>query len=158
MSLILDGTAGVTGPATKVLVGTTTNDSATAGYVGEYISASSSGTSVGANTTWTNTASISLTAGDWDVSLVVVYLRNGALWTEIYAQISSTFSGGGGGTMGDNYIAFAPPPTTADYLPMGIASYRVSIASTTIYYFKTYVAYTVATPNVGYRISARRVR
>jgi hypothetical protein len=35
MSLILDGTAGVTGPATKVIVGTTTNDSATAGYVGE---------------------------------------------------------------------------------------------------------------------------
>ena len=28
MSLILDGTAGVTGPATKVIVGTTTNDRA----------------------------------------------------------------------------------------------------------------------------------
>ena len=33
MSLILDGTAGVTGPATKVIVGTTTNDSATAGAI-----------------------------------------------------------------------------------------------------------------------------
>ena len=70
MALILDGTAGVTGPATKVIVGTTTNDSATAGYVGEVITSSvpvgsavSLTTAVSAVSGKTIT-SISLTAGD----------------------------------------------------------------------------------------------
>jgi hypothetical protein len=73
MSLILDGTAGVTGPATKVIVGTTTNDSATAGYVGEYVEGVLAAGSATALTTATpqTLVSISLTAGDWDVTGMV---------------------------------------------------------------------------------------
>lgn len=158
MAITLDGTNGITGPATKAIVGTTTNDSAAAGYVGEYVSASSGSGAIGSSITWSSIASLSLTAGDWDTSLTAVFLRSGATWTEIYAQITSVANSGAGGTMGSNYVAFTPPPSTADYLPLAIPSYRVSISSTTTYYFNAYVSYIGGPPLVGYRISARRVR
>lgn len=51
---------------TKGIVGTTTNDSAAAGYVGELKSANASGVSLSTGTS-ANTATLTLGAGDWDV-------------------------------------------------------------------------------------------
>jgi len=66
------GTLSVTGlisPSQTVgIVGTTTNNSAQAGSIGEFISSVVSGVSSGYTTgTTVNVTSISLTAGDWDV-------------------------------------------------------------------------------------------
>lgn len=58
------------------LLGTNTNDTAAAGYVGELIEASQTFTSVTANTT-TNVISITLTAGSWDVSGCGGIVRSG---------------------------------------------------------------------------------
>ena len=55
-------------PTTTGINGTTTNDSAQTGKVGEYISATASAVNAPASATWGDLASISLTAGDWDVS------------------------------------------------------------------------------------------
>lgn len=55
-------------PTTQGIVGTTTNDNAAAGYVGEFISSVvlvGSAVSVTANVNF-NVTSISLSAGDWD--------------------------------------------------------------------------------------------
>jgi len=54
------------------LIGTTTNDNAAAGQVGEYVSSTITGGASVALTPGvaTNITSISLTAGDWDVSIM----------------------------------------------------------------------------------------
>ena len=60
------------------LVGTTTNDSAAAGVVGQYISSYVSATSVPTTNTWGDLTSVSLTAGDWDVTVRMEFVQNGA--------------------------------------------------------------------------------
>ena len=60
-------TGAVTPSQTNGIVGTTTNNNANAGSIGEFVTASSSTTSI-STATPTNIISISLTAGDWDVS------------------------------------------------------------------------------------------
>lgn len=57
-------------PSTQGIVGTVTNDSASAGYVGEYQSNTNAGTVIPVQTP-TEVASLSLTAGDWDVEATI---------------------------------------------------------------------------------------
>src|ERR1019366_4169569 len=57
------------------IVGTATNDNATAGNVGEHIQAVASNV-VATDATFVNITSISLTAGDWDVTGISVYEAN----------------------------------------------------------------------------------
>jgi len=164
MSLILDGTAGVTGPATKVIVGTTTNDSATAGYVGEYVEGVLAAGSATALTTATpqTLVSISLTAGDWDVTgMVGVQPNPAATYSYTIGCVSPTNN-----TLNSlqtnwashtQFPAGAISTTTADpklTLPM----VRVSLASTTTYYLICDAAFTVSSCLGFGRISARRVR
>lgn len=62
--------------------GTTANDSASAGYIGEYIESNvTSDTSTPASGAFGDATTITLTAGDWDVSGCVWFLRNGATYT-----------------------------------------------------------------------------
>ena len=79
--------------ANKSLVGTTTNDSAAAGHVGEYIqSVIVSGSAVAlTSTTPANLTSISLTAGDWVVDAVFQFTGNAATTvTYLIGSISTT--------------------------------------------------------------------
>lgn len=141
--------------------GTTTNDSAAAGYVGEYISSTilvANVVSLVSNTTKTIT-SISLTAGDWDVWGAVSFSPNGT--TTITA-----FKGGISAT--DNALATSPGDggmftMTASFatgtgctIPVGKA--RVSLAATTTYYLVANSVFAISTMG-GYGIlAARRVR
>jgi len=58
----------VAGSAPGQLPGTATNDNASAGNVGEYISSSLATVTAAGNGTTTNVTSVLLTAGDWEVS------------------------------------------------------------------------------------------
>ena len=86
----LNGTLGATTPSTVAattisatgsitpaqgpgIVGTTTNNNANTGSWGEYLTNATTGTSLTANTP-ANATSVSLTAGDWDVSGVLTYV------------------------------------------------------------------------------------
>jgi hypothetical protein len=161
MSLILDGTAGVTGPATKVIVGTTTNDSATAGYVGEYIESVIATVPVNAVTgQYKDVASISLTAGDWDVTALADFLHaGGSSVTYWLLGISITSGNSGTGLVdGSNFTATITAATITNNVCQAIPSYRISLSSTTTVYMKVFLNYTIATPNVSARLSARRVR
>lgn len=140
--------------------GTTTNNNAAAGVIGEYVSSVvAPGTSVPALTTlWGDITSISLTAGDWDVSGLAVYSSGGATVTVTNLGISSTSGNSSTGlAKGDNQANALSPTATSD-TSLTIPSYRVSISGTTIYYLKANLTYTIGTPTVGARISARRVR
>lgn len=116
-----------------VIGGTTTNDSAATGDVGEYVSSSVAvGSAISlTDLTAANVTSISLTAGDWDVSGYVLFssLATGAYFAS--ASVSSTSA-----TVGD-YPSVQY--TMSDALSirqagMAIVPTRFSIASTTTIY------------------------
>jgi hypothetical protein len=163
MSLILNGTSGITQLAGT---GTTTNDSAAAGYVGEV---QTSSVAVGSAVSLTDATgaftgktitSISLTAGDWDVyGIVGINMAATTKFTAIAGGINTVtdtlnsayeeearFSYGAAGLVPANVITFTFPTT------------RVSIASTTTYYLIGYASFSISTATAFGRITARRVR
>ena len=131
--------------------GTATNDSAAAGYIGEFTDYAAN-TSIA--TTATNGTSVSLTAGDWDVFGTMVY--NASATANVYMQIgisqtSATFTG----TQGKDYsFGFF---TGAIGLGMGyIGRVRISLASTTTVYLVGLLGTEAKTCSCY--LSARRVR
>lgn len=81
-------------PTTGGIVGTTTNNNASAGYVGEFISStivSGSPVACSGSTTPTNMTSITVSAGDWDVwGHITFYAQSTIVGTAYIAEISTT--------------------------------------------------------------------
>ena len=144
------------------VAGTNTNDSAAAGYVGEYVSSYvSTYTNFPANGVFGDATSISLTAGDWDISYTLLAVRETATWSYV-ASFIGTASGNNtagieGGSNGNDF-AFASTTTAILSFNQTIASWRTSLSGTTTYYMKVYAAYSAGQPQYKCRISARRVR
>lgn len=140
--------------------GTATNDSAAAGYIGEYVEATAGTTSFPTSGTAGDITSISLTAGDWDVTGMVDARRNGATWTEFLAGLSTT-SGNSTPTAGVAGVTIGGTTAlaTIDEHTIALPPLRFSLSGTTSVYLKFGATYTVATPNTGNNsIHARRVR
>lgn len=142
------------------LLGTTTNDSAAAGFVGQYIESVVGLGNVAASGALGDSSSISLTAGDWDVTAQGDFVLNtGVSITRTSLGISSTSGNSSTGLVsGSNLHDSAAIPTAAAQSFITVGSYRVSIASTTTFYLKTRVNYSSGNPQFAGRISARRVR
>lgn len=141
--------------------GTNTNDSAAAGYVGEYIEsivASASSVSSSGSGQWFDVTSISLTAGDWDISAVIMHALNGATSTACQGFIGTVSGNNNTGLSYGANASAALPPTSVIDVGIAIPNYRVSIASTTTYYLKSLFVFSAGTPKAYGRISARRVR
>ena len=143
--------------------GTSTNDSAAAGYIGEYLESKATSAAVPTSSEYGDVGSLSLTAGDWDVSLNVIVVRNGATMTGNNFQIgigTATGNNSAGLVNGDNTSQTnGIVPNNFSQCSLNVANYRVSIASTTTYYGKIIVvSYSAGSPLVHYRLSARRVR
>ena len=135
-----------------VIKGVTDGSSAAAGYVGELISASASNVS-SPNNVATNIASITLTAGDWDLwgstdcnnnPNIIAYLSSISTVSGVI-QSSGGIYLNGGGSMGP--VAQLAPGYTVSF----------SGASRT-YYLVAFAAYTGTTALVNGSIFARRVR
>lgn len=157
-AISVDGSSGAV-----ELQGSTTNNSAASGKVGEYIESLVAGTNAGATDQFYDITSISLTAGDWDVTGVAQFSRNGATYTDLDLRLGiSTTSGnsGTGLTNGQNAIRWRPTLDTGwSVLCFATPSYRLSLSSTTTVYLKGYPgSYSAATPLNNARLSARRVR
>jgi len=144
--------------------GTTAGDAAAAGFVGEYISANvNTNLACAASSNIGDLTSISLTAGDWDVTGVVRFNTLG----------SSTFTGAELGisiTSGNSYTGLS---ATDNYVPLSFQSIatsafptitippvRLSLAATTDtpVYLKFGCTYTGTAPGANGSIKARRVR
>ena len=155
VDIVFDGS--ITLSQTAGIIGTTTNNDADAGSVGEYIeSVVLDSSPVGITTaTVANVTSISLTAGDWDLmGSVRITLstttessdrRGGinsavSLPNSIYSWIDSS------SITGIKAIVQAVPPR------------RVSISVTTTYYLVAYSVFTVSGASAAGYIAARRVR
>jgi hypothetical protein len=139
--------------------GTTTNDSASSGNVGEYISASVSSANFAATGTYGDVTSISLTAGDWDVSITGNIIRNGATLTLVINGIGANAGNNFSDATAGNYGTHTAVSISDTTFPVNIGPFRVSLSGSATYYLKGRADYTVATPQVSdIRISARRVR
>lgn len=147
------------------LIGTTTNDNAAAGSVGEYISSTvlvGSAVSLTTSTT-TNVTSISLTAGDWDVWGVINYaLAAGTTITTLTGSINTVSATnptvpGFGSYVLDVWRSGSEIVGASNLIrPLGTS--RISLASTTTVYLLARAAFTVSTMTAYGLIGARRVR
>ena len=156
MTATIDGTSGLTGPATKVVVGTTTNDSAAAGYVGEFIESNVSTVAI-ANSVTTRVTTISLTAGDWDVWATHSLNPAGTTVVSVWAAVIGPTDASLSNYAGANFN-FPPINFTGSAPAVSIGKCRVSVSATTSIYLNAYVAYNTSTlTNNGY-LAARRVR
>jgi len=143
--------------------GVSTNTNATAGNVGEYPSATlASGSAVSLSTGTAKTVtSISLTAGDWDVSGVVNNIL-GATTNVVaaYAGISTTADtlGADNTFAGITNIAAGLVYGNALQLRNNAPAQRISIASTTTVYLIAFGSFSVSTMTAHGFIGARRVQ
>lgn len=145
--------------------GTATNDSAAAGYIGEYLESTVTvDTSVGSSGTYFDLTSLALTAGDWDVTAFAQIYVNGATFTSMDLELGIGTASGTSTTglnQGVNYgfyVSGTVLGTSGDFI-MSVPSFRASISGTTTYYLKGFVAvYTLGTPKYRCRLSARRMR
>jgi len=186
MSIVLDGTTGLAGAATGALngslgattpstvvatsvtastgiVGTTTNNSAGTGYVGEYVS-STVGTTSSSLTTATakNLTTISLTAGDWDVSGCIFI--DGAATTNVTllrgnaSSTTATINFYAIGWAGLSFGTAGVIPNATGALSVPLPTQRFSLSATTTIYLVGIATFTVSTLTAGGYITARRVR
>ena len=148
----ITATGTITPSQTNGIVGTTTNNNANAGSVGEFVTATGSGVALTSGTA-ANITSISLTAGDWDVWGNIEFAPAGATQTILIAglntvsatQAATPFREVLQGTLTGNNSAWAPQQ-------------RISLAGTTTVFLvgtSTFSGGTVAA--TGY-IAARRAR
>lgn len=138
------------------LHGTTTNNNACPGCVGEYVESVVANVACPAINVWGDATSISLTAGDWDVSALAYY--TGGTGVTVYQLGISQTSGNSttGLVLGSNRLVM----TMSGVLDhsVSICSYRQSLSGTTTIYAKMILAYTGGSPTIYCRLSARRVR
>ena len=149
-------TFGSTGPS---VVGNTTGSNAGAGIVGEVISSNVTTPVTMTTATGTNIASISLTAGDWDVSGEVWFVIGAGGATQIQGAISSVSATNPSlsavGTSRTNLSLPFPASTNQN---IGVRTCRVSLAATTTYYLVSVVSFPSGTCTAAGNIWARRAR
>jgi len=147
--------AAITPSQTAGIVGTTTNNSVTAGSIGEYVTAT--GSSVALTTaTNANVTSISLTAGDWDVSGggSLQSASSGTLTNSILGISTTSATFGGTGTLWNLAFGIGANGGVAQALP----TVRVSVAATTTVYCVAQGTFSSGSASASCLLRARRVR
>jgi hypothetical protein len=136
--------------------GTTTNDGAAAGNVGEYVSNTNTGVAYTGGGGGQNTNSISLTAGDWDITgNCIVGVGSSAFST--FGCTISTVSGTVNTPLG-SYIILPGLSATSSNEAATVGPVRVSLSGTTTYYMNMFLTSVSGSPTVGGVMRARRVR
>ena len=141
--------------------GTNTNDDAAAGDYGEYSAETDDAPQALTSTTPLNVNTISLTAGDWDLSPVLRFTGNAATTVNLILGSLSTTSATQDQSstrsvllpfMGDTIFNFATPVT------IPLATSRFSLSATTTIYLVAQATFATNTMSVAGTITARRVR
>lgn len=144
------------------ITGTATNDNATAGDIGEHQSASVAAGSVGSWSSGTvqNITSVSLTAGDWDVSGVVAWSGNGLTGIGGVSASIATSSGTEPTAPDPGRATVTAFPVSDRGISMPVGPTRMSLSATTTVYLTGSIRFTGSTtaPTAGGVIRARRVR
>lgn len=144
--------------STSGIIGTTTNNSAAAGSVGEYVQSVVAAVPYTSGTV-TNITSISLTAGDWDVTGMIVGQGGSSSTLGPNFTNISLFSGATTTDLviGDNtqyWTAAAASTSSGGNVPL----WRLSISGTTTVYLKINSTFVGGSPTAWGKLAARRVR
>lgn len=146
------------------VVGTTTNDNATAGRVGQYEQSINSTDSAysGATGDYVDLTTISLTAGDWDVDASAsFYNANAAGLVEVLIGISTGSAGNSFADRANGVNVDVSNVVVGNGLvdSRRVSAYRLSLNATTTVRLKAELQFSAGTPRVtGYKLCARRVR
>lgn len=152
-------TVGATGP-NGIIVGTNTNNSAASGNVGEYVESVVSAVTAAATGQYQDTTTISLTAGDWDVTMFVAANTGAvALITEVLggASIGTAGNAFSDAVAGSNFFDFSSL-VSGEQFNASVPSWRVLLSGTTTIRMKMRYQFSGTTPTSSGRLSARRVR
>jgi hypothetical protein len=148
-------------PSSKV-TGTTTNDNAPSGGVGQYVSSlvtSAARFATAATGVYSNITSISVPAGDWDIVGNGYHAADGATVTSFSVFVSvnsgsSTADEVGGDNSTTNMVS-----TTSGSPTLGFPIFwRASFSTTTTVYLKLRSNFSAGTPTQFGKIIARRAR
>lgn len=159
ITLLLNGK----GTGGAAVLGTSTNNNAAIGYVGEFVSSNivaGSAVSLTMSATTYNITSISLTAGDWDIWGYIQTIPATGTTTGAYNFSISTTSATLGTVSPNIPYAFSSNiPANANQsfgLTTGVG--RLSLSTTTTVYLVANVTFGVSTISAYGFIAARRVR
>ena len=146
------------GKITK-LTASTTNDNAVAGTIGEYISATAAPGAVALTTgVSANVTSISLTAGDWDVTGLTNFTPGATTNITQYGSGPSSTTAALGAQDTYAQIVTAAQVTGANIIDLPLPTVRFSLAGTTTIFLVARASFTVSTLTAGGTIRARRAR
>lgn len=141
--------------------GTNTNDSASAGYIGEYVESIPGTVSFGSSSVFSDYTSISLTAGDWELTfLAQADPASVGTFTDWELGISTTTGNSTTGLVVGSNRTVVMGSLNADTSGC-LAGYRMSLSTTTTVFAKMSALYsggTGAPRIIGGRLSARRMR
>lgn len=139
------------------VAGTATNDNAAAGCVGEFVSATlAQGSAITLTTTTAaNVTSISLTAGDWDVTGAVAHEYSSANLSQDYGGSTATSATLNG--LGSYFSHPYSQSITGTYIT-AIPVFRYSLSATTTVYLVAQSNFSSGTAKAYGYIRARRVR
>lgn len=152
------------GLTTGQIPGTTTNDAASSGNHGEYVSSTidtAGGLVSLVSATPKTITSISLTAGDWDVEYLAVFKGTATTtYTYLVASIVTTTNTDGTLYDGSSYqIDFSGSPTFANVSRnINVGPLRMSLSSTTTVYATADASFGASTLGAAGTLRARRVR
>ena len=141
------------------LIGTSTNDNAAAGNIGEYISSTIvQGSAVSLTTgTSTNVTGINLTAGDWDVGGNVLYKIGATTTISICASGASSSSA----TLPavDKIWQYLPTSFSSSFdQGFPVPTQRFSLAASTTVYLVANATFAISTCSAYGNLFARRMR
>lgn len=152
----LQATSTITPSSTAGIVGTTTNDNANTGSVGEYVTSTTATVSI-SNATYSDITTVSLTAGDWDVTGVVSFNPAGSTVVQaMIAGVSTTANTAPGFPNQTQLNGFNLTAGSQNFVNAPIV--RISLASTTIVRLGAQANFTTSTCTASGFIRARRVR
>lgn len=159
--ILSDGAGNLTRTGGIAIQGTNTNNNATAGNIGEYIEGVvpvGSGIALTSGTQ-TNVTSISLTAGDWEVTGACYFSTTATTSYVRYACGASTTSATIDATVG-RYSDTSIPATVPNLIPFTsvFSGVRYSLASTTTVFLVGLGTFSASTSNIYGTIRARRMR
>lgn len=146
-------------PQGDQLLGTITNDNATAGNVGEYIvgTVTSPGSSI-STATPANITSISLTAGDWDVWGITYFVPAASTTVTIFQSSISTTSATINQAPGVWQIVNQASSAPAASVSFIVGPTRLSLSTTTTVFLVAQSTFATSTMTAYGTLQARRIR
>jgi hypothetical protein len=151
----LDATGAITPSQTAGIVGTTTNNNANAGSFGEFMTATGTGVSLTTGTT-ANITSITLTAGDWDVSGNTEFVAAASTIISIAqtAVTTTSLANGVAGLRGIN----SSTQQASNNISLVAPVQRINVSTSTTVYLTGWASFSTSTLTATGIIRARRIR